>query len=244
VRLIFSRDRAAQLDLLLRSLDRHAGPGFTTILYHASSESFKRGYQIVEARYPEMLWRRDNPFDTSLRAALSLCSDSFVTLLCDDDVMFRDAQIPDELPEDVLCHSLRLDAPKDFLRAWRWGAFPRTDHGYPCSVDGHTFRVEDVFAMIGTEHVNGPTMLETIMDMRAESCARPLMLAELGRSIVGVPVNRVSPQSGCEYGVLHPQSARDVNDRWLRGESIVLDEEQFASVDACHAEIAFRWEQR
>lgn len=246
MRLVFSRDRAAQLDLLLRSLDRHAEPERTVTIWYASTPAFRDGYKaLAVAPFTE----EKGDFDHHLRSALTNCHDDTVTFFCDDDIMFGSSRYPPSwlLEEDVLTVSLRLGKqnaqmplPEGFP-IWEWQGLPRHDFGFPASVDGHTFRVSDVLKMIGEEEIPNPTMLETVMALRVESLGRPLMACYENQCLVGVPVNRVSPSSGVEHGRIWPQTTAGMNERFLAGQRIDLDAIDFSQVNSCHHEFLFHW---
>ena len=84
--------------------------------------------------------------------------------------------------------------------------------------------------------------------MRCEALAedRPMMICNEKQSIVGIPVNRVSPNSGVPFGDRYPQPTKELNDRFLAGERIRLSSAiyQLLDVKACHQEIEFAWEVR
>lgn len=240
MRIIFSKNRAAQLDLLLRSLERHSPEEETAILWYATTDRFLRGYLTMRSYAPNAMTTSDE-FDANLRLALARAG-RYVTFFCDDDVVMR--PIPDMslfLADDrVLTFSWRLSSAES---TWEWVPLPRTDHGYPGSIDGHTFRTRDIEAMIANDHIANPTILETALARECERFAvrRPLMAAWHEQLLVSVPVNRVSELSGCPYGERHPQSAADLNDRFLAGGRIDLDQLDFSDVRACHHELEYVW---
>ncbi len=251
MRIIFSKNRAAQLDLLLRSLRKHAPHEATRVLWWADDWTtlgrFWEGY--IKLPLDQFLMAGDD-FDLVLRRVLMECPDETVTFFCDDDVVFDDVPFSNIVfyDEEILCVSLRLGAPKksnlrDGVADWNWVELPRTDHGFPGSIDGHTFRVDDIWEMIGESHISDPTELETVLAMRCEHFAerRPLMASFAEQKLVGVPVNRVADRSGCPNGETFPQSAEELNKRFLDGQRIDLDRLDFSGVAGCHHEIEFQW---
>ena len=252
MRLIFSKDRAAQLDLLLRSLRRYADHEMTKVLWDSSSEEFTEAYMQLPIDRSV-----DESFDLDLRRALWECPDKTVTFFCDDDVVFRRFDPPDlsnclgTFSEEVLCFSLRLGKQNQQMKwpgeVWDWTELPRTDFGFPGSIDGHIFRVDDVLFMIEDREVTNPTFLETVL---AESCEeyladrRPMMACYEQQSVVGIPVNRVSESSGVPFGKQFPQDQAWLNKRFLNGHRIDLYALDFSGVDGCHKEIQFEWEER
>lgn len=245
MRIIFSRDRPAQLDLLLRSINRYMRPEETRLLWYASLAEYERGY----AELTSTSITTYHEFDGALRDALA--ASETVTFFCDDDVVYRPVPAnPAHLLEDeaIFTVSLRLGKgssqplPPDFP-VWVWRSLEPHDFGFPCSVDGHTFRSYDVERMLGTNPVCNPTMLETIMAHRASLFykERELMTCFDDQCLVGVPVNRVSEESGVPNGERYPQSPQALNKRFLAGERIDLDAIDFSVVDSCHHEFKFIW---
>lgn len=244
MRIVFSRDRAAQLDLLLRSLVRNAPAEVVDVIWWANEARFINGYgQALDGRVRPWFTPPDK-FRERLMALLEYAGDRHVTFFCDDDIVYRPLLAsPSYWLQNprVLCFSWRLSADEN---PWRWAGLPRTDHGYPGSIDGHTFRVNDVLDMIwGHDEIVNPTALEHVLANACDNLAahRPLMAASSQQVLVGVPVNRVSETSRCPHGEEHPQSTRELNDRFLAGERIDLDALDFRGVAGCHHEIPFVW---
>ena len=254
MRLIFSKNRAAQLDLLLRSLLQNAEHEMTKVIWDADVSSYSVAYELLPIDRAD--WMLELSFDLRLRRALLECPDPTVTFFCDDDVVF--ARVPQHdllecygtFSDQVLCFSLRLGKQNAQMEwpgdLWNWQMLPRTDFGFPGSIDGHTFRVDDVLWMIDDRPITNPTILETVLAERCELLAekRPMMACYEQQSVVGIPVNRVSESSGVPFGKEYPADAAWLNKRFLKGLRISLDALDFSGVDGCHKEIKFEWEDR
>lgn len=244
MRIVFSRDRAAQLDLLLRSLVRNAPPERVEVIWWATDPEYFDAYYDEKVHLGGPPPTPPDAFRNRLMTLLENAGDTHVTFFCDDDIVYRPLLAsPSYWLQNprVLCFSWRLSADEN---PWRWADLPRTDHGYPGSIDGHTFRVNDVLDMIwGHDEIINPTALEHALVGGCDNLAahRPLMAAPSEQVLVGVPVNRVSETSGCPHGEEHPQSTRELNDRFLAGERIDLDALDFSGVRGCHHEIPFAW---
>ncbi len=253
MRVAFSKNRAAQLDLLLRSIERNMEPEDTKVIWRATNDELECGYgKVVSLPHVELV--RETDFNDDLRHALVECRSETVTFFCDDDIVFRPVPDPARLLDDdqvlTVClylgrGNVKMDIPKGFP-VWRWRKLPRHDFGFPTAIDGNTYRVKDVLALIGGDNIPNPTMLETVMALRVEGIAsqRPLMTSFEEQCLVGVSVNRVSDQSGVHFGLTHPQTTVELNDRFLAGERIDLEALDFSGVNSCHHEISFVWEPR
>lgn len=256
MRIVFSRDRPAQLDLLLRSLLRHAPEEETWVCWHATTDDYRDAY-MGEYREDRIVWQTETPpenFNEALRR--NIVADEHITFFCDDDVVYRpyDGEVSGLLDwhPGILTVSLRLGAentrqqlPPGFP-IWDWTQLEATDFGFPGSIDGHTFRGADVMEMLGGDYIENPTQLETILAHRVDAfrSRRPLMASCYDQRLVGVPVNRVSPDSGVEHGLVYPQTTEEMLARWQAGERIALDALDFSGVQGCHHEIPFQWEPR
>jgi hypothetical protein len=118
--LVFSRDRPAQLDLLLRSLETNAAGLVWSpiVLYRATDSRYARGYELCFTQHRETRFvpEREGQFEQQVRRLLhTVGALGFVMCLCDDDVVYQSVATlgrdPVEVLEtrpDVLCFSLRL----------------------------------------------------------------------------------------------------------------------------------------
>ena len=121
--IIFSRDRANQLSLLLSSIDKNGSDLFDiTVIYNASSDAFQDGYNILEDQYEEIVWikQQSPPSDfreTTLQAIKN--SGEYVCFFVDDNILYRKVATTfesidtmfryfDTQEKQLLCLSLRL----------------------------------------------------------------------------------------------------------------------------------------
>ncbi len=264
MRIIFSRDRAAQLDLLLRSLDRFAAPEETWAIVHWSDDEFHAGYEQLEADHPGVRLMPEGTlggwdFERAVRWLLE-AGGATTTFLCDDDVMFAPAPFSGHAElelDELLCFSLRLGVnttvqyPTGFpqippavdLGPWPW-RLADGDFSYPGSIDGHVFRTADLVELLDGATFPNPTALECVLADRIAAGAidrRPLMWSYPHSVLVGVPVNRVSRQSNVRFGTVKRMSAELANAAYLRGQRLDLDRIDFSKVDGAHTELELVW---
>lgn len=87
--IIFSKDRACQLDLLLRSLRENSSLNWNPhVLYDYSSEDFKDGYDKLILEYPNVSFIKQISFKGDLTAILGECEE-YIAFFTDDDVLYR-----------------------------------------------------------------------------------------------------------------------------------------------------------
>ena len=206
--LVFSRDRAAQLDLLLRSIDEHAPDLYSTVtvLYRGSSADYLRAYSLCFCEHENVRFVYESNFERDVRFWLSRAGHA-VSFLVDDDVFYRDC---------VLTEDDFLD--EEYVRGRMSPVSLRGgDYDYPFSVDGNIYNRGDVAEHLARFRFRDPTELEA----RAHDTREHLPFDTVDElhppCLVGVPANRVSERSGMPHmGV----STRVLNDAYLRGERI------------------------
>jgi hypothetical protein len=204
--LIFSKDRPAQLDLLLRSIDRHA-PGLyrsLAVLWQASAGVYADGYAVCEREHPGE-WVHQGIFILDVWAWLEQAGE-VVSFLVDDDVFYRDAQAPLELPW-----------------SYRGG-----DYDYPFSLDGNVYAKADVVKLLRGLHFTNPTDLEAL----AHDWRRRLPFVEVAHGepcLVGIPANRVSISSRMPHMGQHEF---DLNERYMAGEHLKIPSLESGSLPA------------
>ncbi len=206
--LVFSKDRAAQLDLLLRSIDRHAPDLYSsiTVLFAYSSLDFLDGYAACAKEHVGKRFTYQQVFEQKVREWLATAED-LVSFLVDDDVFYRD------LVADVSAASRAISL--------RGG-----DYDYPFSVDGNIYLRADVVEHLSRFSFNDPTHLEARAHEQRHLLPFQSVTPVEPPCLVGIPANRVSVSSGMPHmGV----STRNLNDAFLRGERIecVFDMETY-----------------
>ena len=115
---IFSKDRACQLDLLLRSIQLNL-PGFNLsdikVLYKASDPFFESGYSLLKNKFPTVFFCAQTDFQTDLTSIL-IGAYGCVCFFVDDNIIYRYCPIRYEVINEILhnveynicCLTLRL----------------------------------------------------------------------------------------------------------------------------------------
>lgn len=259
----FSRDRACQLDLLLRSLEENASGVFDPVfvIWHATSEEFREGYQRCVGEHPDVAWIKEDGLTYQTHHCIT-ASGRLVAFFTDDDVLYRPldrAAIYEHAlnREDVLCFSLRLghnttfcyphgrrqQLPRQFswngdLLLWEWQRAEQ-DWSYPFSLDGHLYRRADLLALLDGRNFSTPNFLEETLMSDPASLRRPLMAAYSESRLVSIPANIVSQSHMNRHGQEHPMSTAVLNERYLAGEQIDLASMNFSGVRGAHHELPY-----
>lgn len=232
--LVFSKDRAAQLDLLLRTLVLW-GPRLSscTIQWTASDLELATGYAVLQGEWSAVghvtraerwaplafeLEDRDGfGFERSFRQWLERGDPTDpIMFLVDDDLFYRQAPPPRGIGRMPF--------------SYRGG-----DYWYPFSLDGNVYVRQHVRALLHGLHFSDPNELEQQGWEHRERLPFATCIPSDPPCLVGVPANRVSKSSGL------PHSGYDVhelNARYLRGHRFPIPE--LAGPLPAHAFIADR----
>ena len=259
---VFSKDRAMQLDACLRSIARLApydGPIF--VLYRATSPAFAESYRLLARETHERV-RLVAERDSFKRDVLSLidAETKYTVFHTDDDVFFRSPPNIPVLPPGFAAFSLRLgenttrcytinraqDIPT-FARngpfiGWRWPA-ARDDFSYPMSLDGHIFHTGLLLRLLGHARFTNPNQLEDEL-YRRRYRAPSAMLAFRESCVLSLPVNVVSSTHRNRSGDEAALSAQALNARFLDDERIDLDAMDFSEVRGAHQEVPLAFRKR
>lgn len=253
---VFSKNRAMQLEACLQSIDRYAPyDGPVVVVYNATSRAFEDGYRrllaglegkrvrLVSQTYD---FRRD-----VLGAVDPMCEHT--VFHTDDDVFFR---MPPARPimgdrfaafsfrlgqNTTYCYPRRREQPvpprsahEPFI-AWNWTR-ASDDFAYPMSLDGHVFTTKTLRRMLVCAQFNTPNELESELHLRRH-LAPPGMLAFRESCLVSIPVNVVTATYRNRAAENPDWSAEALNRRFLAGERLDLDAMDFSVVRGAHQEI-------
>ena len=142
--IIFSKDRAQQLDFLLSSMNKNwAGFPFADyhIIYTYSNDRFKEGYEILKNKrfgfvMPNFYKERD--FNTDLLIYL-ISEDNYLGFFTDDCVFYRQSELRPHFIENLLadeqnlCVSLRLGRENSLIQNYLTGEIHQKIDTYPFS---------------------------------------------------------------------------------------------------------------
>jgi hypothetical protein len=262
--IVYSKNRAAQLDLLLRSIEENAPDLYDEVHVICKGDAeYDAAYQICALQHPEVVFHTELSLrEQTLRLAEQ---DAHLAFLMDDCVFYHKGEGSDPAEilredEDVLCFSPRLGLnttycyplrrgqtveatpAEDGILYWDWrGA--ECDFSYPASLDGHVWRREDLLPLLRlvTDWSNPNTVeAELARAFQYSDLGRPLMAAHARSSLVGVPVNRTGDTHvDNRFGERYRYELDDLNSAYLGGKRLVCDLKA-EEVRAAHVEAPFR----
>ena len=257
--LVFSKDRAMQLDALVRSTATYAPYDSMTSLVTWTNERHALSYEIAdqEGACPNM-WR-DTVWGFEKFVRSFVAKHERVVFHTDDDVFFRRASIfdvcysvpPNEWPPSSFrlgkntthCHPLDCEQEPPAHFPWRWRE-AQGDFGYPLCLNGTVYRSADLLPLLDGWHFANPTELEAGLAYQAELFQPEWMTAPLHSCCVSLPHNRVSSSSGCRTGSNPDWQPDRLCEMFLYGWRIDLDRMDFTHIVGAHQEVPLAFTRR
>lgn len=262
--ILFSKDRALQLRLLLDSIAKNANGIFNiNILYKASNQNFKSGYEklISENLIENINWVEESEFKKQVIELLKQEYD-YSCFFTDDDIIYEkieESRIIETINKDIdiFCFSLRLGTNvkkcytmncdnvlgdfEDFGETICWEWTKRyMDFGYPLSVDGHIFRTKDIYKLVSKINFHNPNTLEGNLQI-FDNFPKEKMVSYKQSKLVNSPSNIVNDTHPNRKGEQHGITVEELNNKYLNGETILLDKIDFSNIIGCHQELLFKF---
>ena len=235
---IFSKDRACQLDSLLHSLrdNFHVSYSGITVLYRATSAELITGYDVLKPKkiLDKISWRPENKFMDDVRDIVGACGDdSLIMFLVDDTIIFRPCvldQVFDAFTHEHLFISVRAskaypaDTPPEFMTdgeflEWKWNYSKRkwVTWNYPFSVDGNIYHARHMKKIIKKISFAAPNSFEGAMHTYRHAwwikrIARALALPDA--VVFNNPLNRVQTEGETWHRDL---TAEHINKKYVEG---------------------------
>jgi hypothetical protein len=262
--IIFSKDRAAQLRLLIYSIQKNAPHAFNlNVIYTSSNEEFNKGYEKVKGEFSSLcnFVKQTDNFKGDVLNLLD--SDSELScFFTDDDIIYKSFSVESvknsiNNDEDVFCFSLRLGKNTNFCYAmntpnvfrdysesdgtlsWDWSVH-YLDFGYPLSVDGHIFKTKDILKLTKKVGFTNPNTFEAALQI-FESFPKNKMTSFPESVLVNTPNNIVNTSFANRNGLTHGADVKELNKNYLAGSVIDLESMDFSNVIGCHQEIEFKY---
>ena len=237
---IFSKNRAAQLDLLYQSLRKNA-PWIddpTTVIAHSSAE-FLHGYLDVLPRVGRRLYDSMGGFEVAALAAIDH-RDDHLMFLTDDQVVYA------PMPEPRVVHNSSFSMRLGKNCTWCYPPHCTQEEGtldfdYP-SIDARVMRTSEFLSVATVFDWSTPNELENgLLSAWRSGIWHPKILYSDHSCVVSIPHNTVVSNPGVRNS---GGTAEELNDRFLAGERLDLESMDFSDVKACHQEISYVWRKR
>ena len=267
--IIFSKDRACQLDLLLNSISKNCPYLFDlTIIYSASDDSFQRGYDKLKRKDWDINWVGQESPPSDFREITLSQMDKAGDYLCffvDDNIVYRKFNCDQQTVEsifdcgyDLCCLSLRLGTNTLIQNEYRGTQSPTPDEVavfndeyiiWGCeSLPEHT-NFAYPFSVDG--HIYKKQTVLDIVDYdfdtpngfegRGKREGMPkFMSCPIESVVVNSPINLVGSSQN-SAGLKYGVPLEELNDMFLSGRAIDLDSMDFSGVRGCHQEIQYKF---
>lgn len=253
--IIFSKDRAMQLDGLLRSLYKYCDIyNKITIVYTFSNDEFRKGYEILKRRFDNIFWKKESDFKNDVLGSFNYYK--YTSFLVDDCLFFKSFDLDKnevlyELDKGCCAISLRLGdnckyCGKSGLKYdnrlggyfWNWKDGKKS-FGYPLSVDGNMFETKEIVKILHSTHFQNPNKLETRMQ-KFRNTLKKKMFCPKESILVSIPVNLVG-ESNLPNGEYWNYSTKFLNDLYLSGKVINFEQMDFSKINFTHCEVEFKF---
>ncbi len=241
---IFSKDRACQLELLLRSIRDLTDIDRVNIIYDYSNKYYNKGYTNLMRTLPMSFQLiPEDDFKQNVIDCINF-NDTYTMFLTDDAVFkskFSVNDIDDIFTDpEMACLSLMLgenitwayeeerEVTQPGFPVWNWKGAD-IDFNYPMSVISHIWRTSDIKDKLLTLGYDKAYNIESYL--RDNPIDRPLMTCYRESKVVHIANNIVSPANNKSGG----GSVKELNDRFLGGERI-----KWEKID--NNSVHFEWE--
>lgn len=213
--IVFSRDRAMQLDLCLKTYLKYCnGESDIQVLYKCSDDIMRYQYLRLTDYYPEVKFYEETSFRDNLMYMLA--GYAHVVFVTDDTIFVRDFNLNsgiNTLKDDkIIGFSLRLgknithcfisdedqNLPEDYslndgIITYEWGEKPN-DFGYPLELSSSVYRTDDILDLILRVPFRNPNTLEYRLDGLKYELKRPVLACYETSVAFANPINKVQTE--------------------------------------------------
>jgi hypothetical protein len=262
--IVFSMDRALQLDCLLRSLFfNQQGECTIAVIYKASSDEHQKAYQDVIKRFENQVqfFEEGVGFKPTLLDALDQINTGKLFFLVDDIIFTEKVNFDmlSKIDSSRYIFSLRMgnhlnysyvvdkaqklpqfiDKDDEFLY-WDWSDSEH-DWAYPLSVDGHIFGVEEIRVLAVHFDYKGPNSFEGILQKEKVFFSKRLGMSYKKARILNNPCNKVQTEVKNLHGDMHQDDLLKI---WDSGQEINVEVFQGYINKSVHEDIIFEYKAR
>lgn len=267
---VFSKDRAMQLDATLRSfrlqcMDTHLAS--MTVLYAVSNDTHLRQYTELANEHPGVRFFRESAFKQDLLSLIG--STPYLLFLVDDNIFVKEFLIADaigclEAHADVLAFSLRLG--RNTTYAYAYGKYQRLpefvgpengvlifdwtkgerDFNYPFDISSTLYRRSDLAPLLARIPFSNPNLLEGHLDgSKAEFSGQPRLACFTQSVTFCNPVNKVQ--------TVLPNNRSGAREQYMAGalaekfdQGLRINVEAYGSLvpKGCHQEVKLHFRSR
>ena len=253
---VFSKDRACQLDLFIRSfLKNYRGDvdESVNVIFTYSSHAYRVGYETLLSRhYPlNFIDEAGRRFKDVTESVIDE-TNPYTVFFVDDNVFKEPFSLDNEVVSmldthpEICCASLRMhkgitycytedrDVKPPLMfedNTWYWEGC-EGDWGYPMSLDGHIFRTREILPLIKSLPYRSPNTLEGFLSNNP--LKNPKMVCLDNAVILNNPCNKVQTDNTNRHGSVNPYT---LNELYIHGMEIAMDNFSNTLCNSPHVEI-------
>lgn len=238
--IIFSKDRACQLDALLRSVEKQFKLDYEVhIIYSYSKGTFDAAYEGVWFLHAadNVHWIIETDFEKQVKRIIKKIKSPY-TMFMVDDMVVKHEFAEDEIfttfknNKEILGLPLRLgrdidadakkkhtNIPLNSQNLWHWKDCAIKGWNYPMSIDGTMFRTTDLREYIQGLSFEKPNSFEAAM--AKNPLQQPLLVCYDKAKTVNLAINKV--QTEVRKNQCGEISENSLNKLWLKGYRIALE---------------------
>lgn len=255
--IIFSKNRPAQLELLLRSYKRFFKEWEYNIIniLHIADKEYEEGYRKVIKLHPEFVYFPETSFKKDILYLLDFPHD-LTALGCDDDVFIKPVSVKDKQfkqfkeDKDILCLNLRMGQNYNYAfdtddyvslpdfkdDTWEW-EYHQKDWGYPMGTIFHIYRTKQIKKLLKKLKFTGPNTMEG--QMALNPLTLPKMVCYDDARTVNIPLNLVQDVAPDNRAAnISPES---MNKKFMSGQIISLNNILTKKFKSCFAIVKPKW---
>lgn len=269
VGLIFSKDRAMQLQATIESFFLHCRDSDNinlNVLYRTSSQLNGHQYGDLKKRFSDVTFIEETNFKEQVLAIIN--GFEHVLFLVDDNLFIKDFCLADVVRSlcdnhDAVGFSLRLGRNTDYcyplssrqalpqfrqinsgILKYYWPG-QQHDFGYPLEVSSSVYRVRDILELLMQLEFSNPNTLEGQMAANSQlySQARSSLLCYENSVTFCNPVNIVQNAANNKYGIAHRYSAEQLADYFSKGKAIDVEQYIGFTPNGAHQEVELYFKQ-
>lgn len=261
---VFSMDRALQLDGLLRSFFLNKqGECTIKVIYRTSNDEYKKSYQEVEERFKGKVefFEETGSFKSTLVNVLNKLESAKLFFLVDDIIFTEnfDCEFLSKIDTSKYIFSLRMGShlnysyvvdktqrlaefidKNDAYLYWDWSK-SELDWAYPLSVDGHIFATEEIKLLASHFEYKAPNSFEGVLQNVKELFSKKLGMSYKKARIVNNPCNKVQNEVSNLHGTMHQDDLLKI---WQDGKEIDILPIQGYINKSVHEDIKFEFKER
>lgn len=265
-----SKNRAAQLDLLIRSLNVNFCDTNIIVLYKVDNQKHQDGYDILINKYPNVIFIKENddPIRLQILKIINNINKGYINFCTDDTVFYRainlnTTELLNLISDDVCAFIPRLGL-NTIVQNYTSGEMQRVlidyetvynnilkynwingnilhNYYYPSTQDGCVISIDFFKDIANFNWINLRSLEGTLaIDRRKTMYGKPNLLIPSLSLCVNIPINAVQGGLYCSDKVY--QSVNEMNEKFLSGKVLSLDKSDFSNIIGCHQEIDLKWE--